>query len=477
MYNWPREDAHIEYKKATGGLPNSVWETYSAFLNTDGGIIYLGVDEISSGEYVTVGVPNIEKIREEFVNGARNPKLVSYNSNIGLQVEIIEVDELAIIKITVPKAARHNKPVYTFAGKKSVRQAYYRIGDADQPMSDAEIARMLVDSVTNHDNQVIQYYTFEQDIDLPSFRAFRTMVENQENFTRFKTMTDEEFAYEVGIIDELRDSSGAHRYLTIAGLLLLGKNRRILSRFPDFELDYSKLASTDNVNYKDRVFTTNDGISPENVFQFYSAIFERIKLSLPNEFALDAQTGIRKNTLDDLLAAIRELLANALLHAQYGQGRIIIKQYDQYFEFHNPGQLIVSEEQFELGGYSVPRNQTLVNLFRRAGLVESYGRGGRMVFDISNKLQLRMPRIDSDVNGTTIRLWKVGFSDSINDISSHEKAYLTLLEHGELAISQFEQLDESDIQRKKVLTELINKGLVIKTGERRGTRYELAPGF
>ena len=40
-----REDNCLEVKKATNGLPNSVWETYSSFANSEGGLIVLGVEE------------------------------------------------------------------------------------------------------------------------------------------------------------------------------------------------------------------------------------------------------------------------------------------------------------------------------------------------------------------------------------------------------------------------------------------------
>ena len=39
------EHIHLECKKAEPTLPNSVWETYSSFANTDGGLILFGVEE------------------------------------------------------------------------------------------------------------------------------------------------------------------------------------------------------------------------------------------------------------------------------------------------------------------------------------------------------------------------------------------------------------------------------------------------
>ena len=57
-----QENNRIEAKKALGGLPQSIWETYSAFANTLGGVILLGVEELADKSLRAVNLPNPESL-------------------------------------------------------------------------------------------------------------------------------------------------------------------------------------------------------------------------------------------------------------------------------------------------------------------------------------------------------------------------------------------------------------------------------
>ena len=67
-----REDNRREVKKAKGGLPVSLWETYSAFANCYGGVIILGVKENKDGSWHMTGLGNAEKLRKDFWDTINN---------------------------------------------------------------------------------------------------------------------------------------------------------------------------------------------------------------------------------------------------------------------------------------------------------------------------------------------------------------------------------------------------------------------
>ena len=112
QFNSFREDNRLEAKKAIGGLPNSLWETYSAFANCYGGVILLGIAEKADGSLYTTGLRDAAAIKKNFWNTVNNRAKVSCNLLIDRNVETYELRGDVILAIHVPRARREQRPVY-----------------------------------------------------------------------------------------------------------------------------------------------------------------------------------------------------------------------------------------------------------------------------------------------------------------------------------------------------------------------------
>ena len=79
LLNEYREHNQLEAKSAKGGFPNSLWETYSAFANSDGGVILLGVKEAKDGNLLPESGVDAAKLHKDFWNMVNNRQKVSAN--------------------------------------------------------------------------------------------------------------------------------------------------------------------------------------------------------------------------------------------------------------------------------------------------------------------------------------------------------------------------------------------------------------
>ena len=138
-----RENNRIEAKKALGGLPKSIWETYSAFANTHGGIILLGVEELADKSFRKVDLPDPEKLIKEFWDIVNNPNKTSVNVLSSKDVFVQEVDGDHIVVINVPRAERSYKPVYVDGNPLCT---YRRNGEGDYRCTKEEYQAMVRDA-------------------------------------------------------------------------------------------------------------------------------------------------------------------------------------------------------------------------------------------------------------------------------------------------------------------------------------------
>ena len=138
------ENNRIEAKRALGGLPGSIWETYSAFANSFGGILLLGVEELPDKTFRTVNLPAPEKLIAEFWEIIGDKSRVSENILSKWDVEIHTIDGDHIISITVPRADRRRRPVYI--GNNPYQGSYRRDGEGDYHCTEEEVRMMLRDT-------------------------------------------------------------------------------------------------------------------------------------------------------------------------------------------------------------------------------------------------------------------------------------------------------------------------------------------
>ena len=90
-----KEDNRREVKKANGGLPIALWDTYSSFANTDGGEIILGIKELDNKSCKTTGLKAADKAKllDNFWNLIHNSQKVNINLLSENDVEVYEVGE------------------------------------------------------------------------------------------------------------------------------------------------------------------------------------------------------------------------------------------------------------------------------------------------------------------------------------------------------------------------------------------------
>ena len=139
-----RENNRIEAKNALGGLPESIWETYSAFANTQGGVILLGVEELADKSLHALDLLDPQWLIEDLWAGLEDPKVVSRNILTRDNIQIHLVDGKQIVAVTVPPAAFDQRPI--FVGTDPIRGTYHRSGEGDYRCTPEVVRAILAET-------------------------------------------------------------------------------------------------------------------------------------------------------------------------------------------------------------------------------------------------------------------------------------------------------------------------------------------
>ena len=310
-----KENNQLEAKKATGGLPQSIWQTYSAFANTNGGIILLGVEENHDKTLNIVGLENPEKLISDFWNTINDSKKVNINILKDKNIQIIERDGKKMIAIEIPRAERTDKPVYL---NNNIFNAYRRNGEGDYHCSQSSVKAMLRDNAnTTQDMAVLEKMPFSV-FDYETVKGYRNVMKVTRPNHVWENLDDDDFLQKLGAVGRGGDEK---LYPTAAGLLMFGFEYEIVREYPYYFLDYQEHFDN-SLRWTDRV-TSTSGEWSGNLFQFYYKTYNKIIQNPSIKIPFKIENGFR---VDDtpVHKALREALANCLINADYyGEGGVV----------------------------------------------------------------------------------------------------------------------------------------------------------
>lgn len=485
-----RESIELECKLAAGrdgkgALPEDFWPTYSAFANTNGGLVLLGLREKNSS-FTLEGLDNPDKLRTELFNNLNNRQKVSVNLLTDQHVHEVEIEGKTLLAIEVPRAPRKLRPVYLTTNPLS-GHTFRRLNEGDRPLSDEEVKRMLAEQVEDsRDDRVLRGYGLA-DLSMDTLRAYRQVFANRDPGHPWNAVDDQEFLRQLG--GWRRDRETGDAGLTLAGLLMFGEMVAIQEELPNYMLDYQERpeAKTEK-RWVDRL--TLDGKWSGNLYDFYRKVYLKLTADLKVPFHLER--GERQDETP-VHVALREALANVLVHADYSdRASVLVVKRPDMFGFRNPGLMRIPIEVALQGSEADCRNRTLHKMFRLVGVGEQAGTGIPKIFQGWRSQHWNPPKLyesSQPYNQTLLELRMIDlfpeqviqglrgkFGEGFDTLSYDERVALALaasegtVNHARLAtISSSHTVDLS-----RTLQHLTQLGMLESTGGR-GAVYHL-PG-
>ena len=380
-YEW----SDVEFKKARRGVPESAYETVSAFSNTAGGWLVFGIKD-SGGGFEIAGVLEVDKVQNDLLSVLRSGQKL--NRVVTVDERLIEDDGKALLVFHVPEARRQDKPIYLGG---DIRRSFIRRGAGDERCTHAEIERFLRDAAhERHDGGTVDLDP-ERCFDDESLRWYRKLFDDRKP-GHDETLSHVEFLHHWGLVVE----AGGRLAPTRAAILLFGAApafRQVLPR-PVVDWQWHRGNWSEELaeeRWVDRL------VIETNLVETWRALVDRYFQRAEKPFSVNARTLQREDHPPDYIA-FREAAINLLMHQDYADHtrKAAIQFFDDRVQLWNPGDAYASADELLEPGEREVRNPRIVAAFRRIGLSEQAGTGMRAIFRNWQRLGRVPPIIDND---------------------------------------------------------------------------------
>ena len=437
------EKQNIEWKQS---WDDKYLQWISGFANANGGVLYIGKND--NGD--VIGVSNYKKLMDDLPN--------KISSKLGVICDINLHEEKSLFYIEIITSSYTNGISYN--GK-----FYYRSGSTNQELRGNELTEFLLRKTGKTWDDIEEENASFDDINEATVRRFIKLgIGSKRLPPETETLDTKTIFQNLRIIKDGK--------LTRSAILLFGKQpiRLYVSSFlkiGKFGKSASELLSQEVVE---------EGNLFEQLDETLKILFTRFINSSINYQGIQ-----RIETYEYPYDAIREILLNAFTHRTYENSPIQISVYPDKIQFWNQGELLspLTPEKLMTSSYkSVTRNPNLARTFFRAGFVESFGRGTTKIIEECEKAGLLKPKIEELSGGVAVTLYKDKASDEylskldLNDSQLNAVKYVRENEYITNGIYK-ELYKVSDKTAYRYLDELVKLDVLIKVGEKKGTRYEI----
>jgi ATP-dependent DNA helicase RecG len=426
------EGKTLEFKRDLSS-PVGILRTVSAFANTGGGTLLIGVDSKKRSVRGLVDPLLDEERLANLISDAIRPQIV-------VEIEIVAYRKKSLLVLQVfPGPAR---PYHL--GKHGADQgSYVRVGSTNRSAGPEVLAELRrANTGQAYDEQPLPDLNSEA-ID---FRAASEQFEPVRKLRRSDLSS-------LGVTRR-----AANREVpSVGGILLFGTKRREL--FPDAVIELGRFEGADRTELLD-MQTVDDMPVP--------AIDRALALVVQYTRERFTTKGARRRSEGRVPeSALREALVNAVVHTDYSQrgSRIRIAIYADRVEIENPGSLPLGMTIEDIkSGHSKLRNRVLGRVFHELGLIEQWGTGVQRMISACNKAGIAEPRFEEI--GLHFRVTFSFAAASVSEPGDRDRLILDLLaQHGSLSTAELAKAVGRTTRTVRThLNRLVDTGLVAVLG-------------
>jgi ATP-dependent DNA helicase RecG len=471
----------VEVKKAAGGLPQTAVESVSAFANSDGGMLILGLDEAAG--FVAAEI-DAAKLASDLASACVD----QLEPPIRPDIDIATVDGKSVVVAVVEGLPPARKPCYV-KNRGMDRGSYIRTHDGDRRLSTYEIHVLASSQGQPLDDTALVPHATVDDLDPELVRSLTRRLRATRGGV-FAQASDDEILRLLGVAVD----SEHGRSITLAGLLSLGRYPQQF--FPQLDATFVAYPTPSGEPLADGTrFTDNqsiDGPIPMMVAEALAAVRRNMKRR-------SVIVGLgREDRWEYPEEAVREIVANALMHRDYHAlahgAQVRIALYPDRLEVTSPGGLYGPVVLEDLGAEPVSssRNARLAKLLEDVEVsgtgrtvCENRGSGLLAAAAALRAAGIEPPDVVDNVREFKIIIRNHGLLDeqalewlsSIDTagLSDRQRLGLAFLHRNRgLTNQQYRALTGCDaLTATRDLTGMAGRGLIEKSRDRRWTVWHL----